>query len=194
MTSTATTSSTKPATPSSQPAAADNSDGINRIESRKRWSILNVPLERRIQTAAVLLANWPSTLLAGLAVLVFCVAYGGVLRYFMLAYVGWIIFLDKGAWKGASVPGGAAMGTAVSRVIIVSQIFDWVTAHAAPPCGQLLSFPRSHTRCFMTYSIVANGRCLRVSGGGAVCGGGREIGRVLVAESRSKHAVVFVCP
>lgn len=69
-----------------------------------RFSILNVPKHRRLQTAAVVLANWPTTLLAGLALTGLCLWAGGALRYFTLAYIAFILLLDSGAGRGAEGP------------------------------------------------------------------------------------------
>jgi 2-acylglycerol O-acyltransferase 2 len=61
-----------------------------------RLSVFNVPMHRRLQTAALLCFNWPTTLLAGLTIMVACMYFNTILRYLMLAYVGFILLVDTG--------------------------------------------------------------------------------------------------
>jgi hypothetical protein len=71
------------------------------------FSIFNVPTHRRLQTLCLLLFNWPSTLLAGLALMIAMLYVGGWPRLFMLAYLGFILLIDKGlllCWMQFRVP------------------------------------------------------------------------------------------
>jgi hypothetical protein len=83
-------------TPTLQPPRVDSIVCSN--VGMARFSVLNVPMHRRLQTAALLCFNWPTTLLGGLVVMVACLYFNTVLRYLMLAYIGFILLVDTGAF------------------------------------------------------------------------------------------------
>lgn len=60
-----------------------------------RYSVFNVPVQRRLQMAALCVANWPTTLIGGLILMTYFLYINTVLRVLMLAYIGYIILIDN---------------------------------------------------------------------------------------------------
>ena len=60
-----------------------------------RWSVFNVPKERRLQTLAVIAGTWPTSLMVSLTLMCLLIYLGGWYRIAMLVYLGFIFTIDR---------------------------------------------------------------------------------------------------